>query len=153
VGGKSLCLSVKDKNMNTENLLDEIITEYDQDKVNILFELLDDEWLYFFFNEKNGTVASHRDKNIVKIVSVNKDNPITVPLIVNENGSNGVLYTNIDLAIKLAEFDCTVGKMKGKNVFDFYYGMENVDGVYIQGNSGNILSSWENLFQVGSLKK
>lgn len=120
-------------------MLEEIIIDYDPAKVDKLFESLQDHWLYFFFNEPEGKNTRPGEGNVVVILQTDKENPIIVPLIKNEDGCNGVLYTNSELAIKSAEFNCKIGKMKGKKAFNMFYGMKGVDSVFIQGNYGNIL--------------
>jgi len=130
---KRLCVEI-------EKLLKEIVESYDQRKVDILFESLLDQWLYFFFNEQNYKDTRPGKGNIEVVLLINKENPIDVPLIENENGKNGVLYTNLELAKKSAEFKCKIGKMKGKNALDLFYIIKGSDGVYIQGNYGNILA-------------
>ncbi|MBA6232681.1 MULTISPECIES: hypothetical protein [unclassified Colwellia] len=49
-----------------------------------------------------------------------------------------VVYTNSDLALRLTEFDCKVGKMRGINVFEMLYATKGFGGIYIQANYGHI---------------
>ena len=137
--------------MEIEKILGEIINEYDHAKVDILFESLQDHWLYFFFNEPKGKNTRPGDENVVVILQTDKENPIIVPLIKDENGCNGVLYTNGELAKKSAEINCKIGKMKGKNAFNMFYGMKGVDSVFIQGNYGNILPRRSDLAKFSGL--
>ncbi len=137
--------------MVIEKLLKEIVDEYDQAKVKNLFDLLLDSWLYFYFNEQPGRDSRVSDGNVISILQVDKEKPIMVPLIKNEHGCNGVLYTNSEFAKTTAESDCKIAKMKCRDVFGMFYRMRGVDSVYIQGNYGNILPSRNDLAMYGEI--
>ena len=69
-------------------------------------------WVFFLLLEKKGQDTPISSGNIEHIISTGKANPINIPTINDENGNNGVIYTNSDLAVKSAEFKCKIGKMK-----------------------------------------
>jgi len=127
--------------MNSEILLKEIIDKYDYKKINQFFDIISKQWLYFFFNEINGKVKYQDEEDIVQLFKIDKNNPIVVPMIIDEKGRNGVLYLNRDLAIKSVEYECKIGKMRGKDAFDLFFEIEDMDSFYIQGDYGSILPS------------
>jgi len=131
--------------MSIENLLAEIIDEYDQEKIDTLFSDISDEWIYFFFFETNDKDTPPGKGNVTQIIYVDIDYPINIPMIENSEGCYGVIYTNRELAISFAEFQCKIGKLKGINAFELFLDIEKLDGVYIQGEAGNILPKREYL--------
>lgn len=56
----------------------------------------------------------------------------------NEKGNNGIIYTNSEVAVKLAELKCKVGKMKGVKAFEMFLGISSIDAVYVQSNACNV---------------
>lgn len=122
--------------MGIEELLKEIIDGDKNNVTNIFFKTILDSWVYFFFNETNGSDTRPGIGNVEVVLFTSKDNPILVPLIENDQGANGVIYTNLKLAVDSAEFNCKVGKTKGRNAFKMFYEIEKVDGIIIQSNYG-----------------
>ncbi len=131
--------------MDLEKLLEEILNGDDKGKIDIFIEAILDHWVYFFFNETNGSDTKPGKGNVEVVLFTDKDNQIQVPLIDNDQGCNGVLYTSLDLAIRSAEFNCKVGKMRGRNAFKMFYGLKHLDSVYIQGDCGYLHPSREKL--------
>ena len=127
--------------MDVEKLLEEFIDSDDEDLLDSLLEAILDNWVYFHFNEPNGKDTKSSIGNMVVMLLVNKDNPILLPLVENELGRNGVIFTNSDVAIRLAQFDCKIGKMKGRKVLKMLFDLGNIDSVYIQGDYGNVRPS------------
>jgi len=79
--------------MNVESIFEDAIERDDRDQLEKSIELVLDEWLYFFMwerGEKNTPVSSG---NVVSIITTGKDNPIFIPLIKDEEGGLGVLYS------------------------------------------------------------
>lgn len=60
-------------------------------------------------------------------------------MVENESGRNGVVYTNSDLALRMAEFNCKIGKMKGINAFRMLSATRNFDGIYVQADYRHLL--------------
>ena len=118
--------------MNAESLFEEAIKKDDFVKLEKSIKLVLDEWLYFFMWEKEGKDTPVSTENVVSVISVGKDNPISIPLIKDDQGGLGVLYFTQELAVKSAEFNCKVGKMKGRNALAMFKGMAGVDSVAIQ---------------------
>ena len=123
--------------VNIDNLMKDII-DGEENKIDIFFESILDCWLYFFFNEKNGKDTKPGKGNVEVVLFTGKDNPILVPLVENEKGRNAILYTNSELAQRSVEFNCKIGKMKGRNALKMFHELTNVDSVFIQGNYGYI---------------
>ena len=65
----------------------------------IIFEAFLDKWMYFYFHETNGKDTKPGKGNVDVVVFIGKDNPINVPMVDNELGRNGVVYTSSDLAL------------------------------------------------------
>jgi len=124
--------------VDIEKLFEEVIDTDDDKTSNLLLDALLDHWVHFFFYETNGKDTKPGKGNVDVVIFTGKDNPINLPMIDNELGRNGVIYTNPELAISLAEFDCKVGKMRGKAALEMLYGTKDVSGIYIQANYGNI---------------
>ena len=124
--------------MNIEKLFEEAVDDDDSDKLEQFLELLMDKWVFFFLHEGEGKNTPISSGNIERIITVSKENPINLLTINNEAGNNGVIYTSSDLAVSLAEVDCKVGKMKGRNAFQMFLGVSNIDGIYVQANSCNV---------------
>jgi phage-related protein len=59
-------------------------------------------------------------------------------MVENEFGRNGVIYTNSDLALSMAQFNCKIGKMRGIHAFEMFYAVKEFGGLYIQANYGHI---------------
>ena len=131
--------------VDIEELMVEIIDGDKNNKTELLFKTILDRWVYFFFNETNDSDTKPGTGNIDVVLFTSEENPILVPLIENEQGINGVVYTNSELAVKSAEFNCKVGKMKGKNAFKMFYEMKNLNSVFIQSNYGFIHPSRKEL--------
>ena len=129
--------------MDIEKLLQEVIESDGNNKIDIFKEAIVDHWVYFFFNEVNGADTKPGKGNVEVVIFTSKENPIMVPLVENETGCSGVLYTNSDLAVSSAEFDCKVAKMRGRRAFKLFYELKNVDGIYILGNYGHLRPSRE----------
>jgi len=119
-------------NMNVESIFEEAIEKDDRDRLEKSIELVLNEWLYFFMWEKPGKNTPVSSKNIVSIITTGKDNPISIPLIKDSQGGLGVLYFTQELAVKSAEFNCKVGKMKGREALAMFKGLAGVDAVAIQ---------------------
>lgn len=105
---------------------------------NRFFEVLLDHWVYFYFHETNGKDTEPGKGNVDVVIFTGKDNPINIPIVENELGRNGVIYTNSNLAVRLAKFDCKVGKMRGANAIEMFYATKDFGGLYIQADHGHI---------------
>ncbi len=124
--------------MKLEKIFEDAVNENDSGKLEYFLGLLMNDWVYFFLfetAEKNTPISSG---NIVHIISTGKNNPINIPTINDANGNNCVIYTNSELAVKLAETKCKVGKMKGVKAFEMFLSMSKIDAIYIQSNNCNI---------------
>ena len=124
--------------MDIEILFEEIIESGNDERSIQLFEALLERWVYFYFHETDGKDTKPGKGNVDVVIFTGKDNPINLPMIENELGRNGVVYTNSDLALRLAEFDCKVAKMRGINAFEMLYATKEFGGLYIQANYGHI---------------
>ena len=118
--------------MNVEDLFEEAIEQDDRDLLEKAIELLLDEWLYFFMWEKDGIDTPASSGNVVRVITTGKDNPISIPLISNKQSTLGVLYFTNQLAVNSAEFNCKVGKMKGRKALAMFKDIAGVDAVAIQ---------------------
>ena len=124
--------------MDIEKLFEEVIESNDDNIANHLFDALLDSWVYFYFHETNGKDTKPGKGNVDVVIFTDKDNPINVPMVENESGRNGVVYTNSDLALRMAEFDCKIGKMRGINAFQMLLATRDFGGLYIQADYGHI---------------
>lgn len=124
--------------MDIEILFEEIIELGNDERSIQLFEALLDHWVYFYFHETGGKDTKPGKGNVDVVIFTGKGNPINLPMVENDLGRNGVVYTNSDLALRLAEFDCKVGKMRGINAFEMLYATKEFGGLYIQANYGYI---------------
>ena len=124
--------------MDIEKLFEEVIESNDDNIANHLFDALLDSWVYFYFHETNGKDTKPGKGNVDVVIFTDKDNPINVPMVENESGRNGVVYTNSDLALRMAEFDCKIGKMRGINAFQMLLATRGFGGLYIQADYGHI---------------
>ena len=124
--------------MDIEILFEEIIELGNDERAIQLFEALLDHWVYFYFHETDGKDTKPGKGNVDVVIFTGKGNPINLPMVENDLGRNGVVYTNSDLALRLAEFDCKVGKMRGINAFEMLYATKEFGGLYIQANYGYI---------------
>ena len=129
--------------MNVEKLLQEIIDTGDDVMLDPFLETILENWVYFHFNESKGKNTKPGEGNIVVVLQIDSDNPIMLPLVDDEQGLNGVIFTNSDVAIRLAEFNCKIGKMPGRRVFKMLFDLGNIDSVYIQGDYGKVRPSNE----------
>tara|TARA_R110001599_G_scaffold300915_1_gene506299 strand:+ start:88 stop:507 length:420 start_codon:yes stop_codon:yes gene_type:complete len=124
--------------LKLEKLFEDAVNENDSGKLEEFLELLLDDWVYFFLFETEGKDAPISSDEITHIISTGKDNPINIPTINDENGNNGVIYTNSELTVNSAEFKCKVGKMKGVKAFEMFLGISSIDAVYVQSNNCNV---------------
>ena len=124
------------KCMGIEKLIEDVI-ESDKNET-LFFEVLLDHWVYFYFHETNGKDTKPGKENVDVVIITDKDNPVNLPMVENELGRNGVIYTNSDLAVRLAEFDCKIGKMRGLNAIKMLYATRSFGGLYIQADYGHI---------------
>jgi len=124
--------------VDIEKLFEEVIESNDDNIANHLFDALLDSWVYFYFHETNGKDTKPGEGNVDVVIFTDKNNPINVPMVENESGRNGVVYTNSDLALRMAEFDCKIGKMRGINAFQMLLTTRDFGGLYIQADYGHI---------------
>ena len=124
--------------MDIEELFEEIIDSDDSNNESQLFHALLDHWVYFYFHETNGKDTKPGKGNVDVVIFTGKDNPINVPMVENELGRNGVVYTNSELALRMAQFHCKVGKMRGINAFRMFYAVKEFGGLYIQADYGHV---------------
>ncbi len=118
--------------MDIEKLFEEVIESNDDHLANQFFDALLGSWVYLYFHETNGKDTKPGEGNVDVVIFTGKDNPINVPMVENESGRNGVVYTNSNLAIRMAEFNCKIGKMKGIDAFEMLRDTKDFAGLYIQ---------------------
>ena len=80
--------------VDIEILFEEVIESGDNKGADQLFEALLDHWVYFYFHETNEKDTKPGKGNVDVVIFTGKDNPINVPMVENELGRNGVVYTN-----------------------------------------------------------
>ena len=124
--------------MDIEKLFEEVIESNDDYIADHLFDALLDSWVYFYFHETNGKDTKPGKGNVDVVIFTGKDNPINIPMVENKLGRNGVVYTNSDLALRMAEFDGKIGKMRGINAFQMLSATKDFGGLYIQADYGHI---------------
>ena len=124
--------------MDIEKLIGNIVDSDSNQVEDYFFEVLSEHWVYFYFNEASGNDTKPGNGNVDVVVFPGKDNPINLPMVENELGQNGVIYTSLDLALRLSKIECKIGKMKGKNALKMLYELEGFGGLYIQADSGFI---------------
>ena len=124
--------------MNAETLFDISIEEDNDEKLDESIQLAMDEWVYFFFNEKEGKNTPAGSGNVEQIIFTGKDNPIHIPLIKNEYGVNGVIYFTMEQAKRSVEFDCKIAKMRGHKALTLYYELEPIDAIYLQSSNNYV---------------
>jgi len=132
------CKVIEKQFVDIEKLFEEAIESNDDYIADQLFNALLDSWVYFYFHETNGKDTKPGKGNVDVVIFTGKDNPINVPMVENESGRNGVVYTNSDLALRMADFDCKIGKMRGINAFQMLSATINFGGLYIQADYGHI---------------
>ena len=125
--------------MDVEEGLRKIISDNNAEYLDEFLDVIVEKWLYFLFMEPEGENTPASSGNVISILTTNKENPINIPLVKNEDGTFGVLYTNEKLAIAGAEFSCKTGHMKGRKAFKLFYETKGIDSVYIVGTHGSIL--------------
>jgi hypothetical protein len=143
-----LCTADERTCVDIEILFEEIIESDNDEKASHLFEALLDHWVYFYFHETNNKDTKPGKGNVDVVIFTGKDNPINVPMVEDKFGRNGVVYTNSDLALRLAEFDCKVGKMRGIKAFEMFYATKEFGGLYIQADCGHIHLNKEKVAEV-----
>jgi len=134
-----------------ESLLKDVVDTQSEEKLNLLIDSLLIDWLYFYFIEKNGCDTKPSKDNIVAILTVSKEKPINIPTILNSDGNFGVLYTNREKALKSAEFECKIGKMKGVKAFEMFNDIEDINFICIQGDYGNIKITKEEFMRLAKI--
>jgi hypothetical protein len=131
--------------VDIEKLLQKIIDGEDSKKLDEFIDAILDHWVYFYFHETSGSDTKPGAGNVDVVLFTSKNNPISVPMVEDELGRNAVVYTNSDLALRSAKFNCKIAKMRGKNAFEMFYGLKGVNSIYIQGNFGYLLPKREEL--------
>ena len=121
-----------------ESLFEDVVNSNSVTKFTQLLELLLNKWLYFYVLDSN---IKDNDKSIIYIHSVTNENPVNIPIIKSTESNSGVLYTNKKIAIDSVEMKCKIGQMKGKDAFQMFYEIKEIDSIAIQGNCGNIKMS------------
>lgn len=129
---------MNDKTANAEALFDESIASDDNEKLEKSVQLTLDEWVYFFMFERDGRNTPVSTKGIEYIVPTGKEYPINIPLVKDSNGVNGVIYFTLEFAIKSAEFNCKIGKMKGNNALKMFLRLSDLDAVYLQSSNYHV---------------
>jgi len=124
------------KFVDIEKLIEDVI-ESDKNET-LFFEVLLEYWVYFYFHETNGKDTKPGKENVDVVIFTGKDNTVNLPMVENELGRNGVIYTNSDLAVRLAKFGCKVGKMRGLNAIKMLSATKGFGGLYIQADYGHI---------------
>lgn len=124
--------------MDIELLFEEVIESKDDEIPAEFFEAILDHWVYFYFHETNDKDTKPGKGNVDVVIFTGKDNPINVPMVENELGRNGVVYTNSDLALRSAEFVCKVAKMRGIKALEMFYATKEFGGLYIQSDYGHV---------------
>jgi len=134
--------------VDIEKLFEEVIESNDDYIADHFFDALLDNWVYFYFHEKKGKDTKPGEGNVDVVIFTGKDNPINIPMIENESGINGVVYTNSDLALRMAQFNCKIGKMRGINAFEMFYAMKEFGGLHILSDYGYIHLNKEQVAEV-----
>jgi hypothetical protein len=134
--------------VDIEKLIEDVI-ESDKNEAEF-FDMLLENWVYFYFHETNGRDTKPSKENVDVVIFTGKDNPINLPMVENELGRNGVIYTNSDLALRVAEFSCKVGKMRGLNAIKMLYATKDFGGLYIQAEYGHIYLNKKKVTEVMS---
>ena len=124
--------------MTPETLFDESVETDDDDKLEKSIELVMEEWVYFFIFEKEGMNTPVSTDKVDYIITTSKENPINIPLIKDDNGVNGVIYFTSEFAVKSAEFNCKVAKMKGSKALQLFLDQSAIDAVYLQSSNNNV---------------
>jgi len=124
--------------LDLEKLFDESVEEKDTEKLESFLGILMDSWVYFFLLEIGGKDTPVSSGELTHIILTGKDNSINIPTINNEQGNSGIIYTNKELAVTSAEFNCKVGKMKGLEAFQMFLGISSIDAIYVQSNTCNV---------------
>ena len=126
------------KTMNLEKLIESILKHDSFENESQLFDVLLDSWVYFYFHETNGNDTTPGRDNVEAVIFIGTDNPINLPMVDNGSGRNGVIYTNLELAIRLTSFNCKIGKMRGINAIKMHNEIKGFGGLYIQADYGQI---------------
>lgn len=124
--------------MTPEALFDESVDTDNEVKLEKSIELTMGAWVYFFIFEKEGVNTPVSTDKVDYIITTSKENPINIPLIKDSSGVNGVIYFTSEIAVKFAEFNCRVAKMKGKKALQLFLDLSAIDAVYLQSDYNNV---------------
>lgn len=124
--------------LNIDKLFEDAVDENDTAKLEQYLQLLMDKWVFFVLLETGNNNTPVSSGNVEHIITSSKENPIKHLTINNEMGNNAVIYTSCDLAERLAEIDCKIGKMKGVKAFQMFLNMSSIDAVYVQADNCNV---------------
>jgi len=128
-------------------LINDIIENNTEEKIGLLVSSSFGNWLYFYIMEEEKHLKSNSE-NVVVIISVDKENPVNIPIIKNKNESVGVLYTSKEKAINSAEFKCRIGKMKGINALQMFSELNDINIICIQGSKGYVQIKKETIMKL-----
>lgn len=118
--------------MTTEALFEQAIELSDHKQLGRSIRLLLDEWVYFFILDTPDSNTPVSTDNVTYIITTGKDNPINIPCIGDGKDWLGVLYFTKELAIKMAEFDCKVAKMKCRKALEMMRNNSDITAVVLQ---------------------
>jgi len=124
--------------LNIDKLFEEAVDENDPDKLEAFLKRFMGKWGFFYIQEAGDNELPVGSGNVEHIVTIGKENQINFLTIVNEFGNNAVIYTSCSLALRLAEVQCKVGKMKTAKAFEMYHNNPRIDGLYVQSNNCNV---------------
>lgn len=120
-----------------DSIINDIIVNNTDEKITHLVSCASENWLYFYIMEEEKHLKSNSE-NVVEIISVDKENPVNIPIIKNTNESVGVLYTSKEKAINSIELKCKIGKMKGLKALQMFSELNGINIICIQGSKGYV---------------
>lgn len=115
--------------MNIDSFIDQISEVSKKTALKRISELIDDQFLYFFLID-DGSFS-----RVTEIVNVDKDRPVTIPIINTGDKQFAVLYTNKKTAMEKKENNFKLAYAKGKKAFGFVQSAKKFDGLYLQGTN------------------
>ena len=128
--------------MNIDSFIDQISGMDKKKALKGILELIDDQFLYFFIID-DGSFS-----RVTEIVNVDKDRPVTIPMINTGDKQFAVLYTNKKTAMEKKESNFKLAYARGKNAFGFVQSAKKFDGLYLQGTNSYVEITKEDIKKI-----
>ena len=128
--------------MNIDSFIDQISEVGKKTALKRISKLIDNQFLYFFLID-DGSFS-----RVSEIVNVDKNRPVTIPMINTGDKQFAVIYTNKKTAIEKKESNFKLAYAKGKKAFGFAKSAKNSYGLYLQGTNSYVEISKEDIEKI-----